>query len=107
MDRRWPVDISKAEIIKDQRVARRLSEYFRPISHEEVREKLMRYVVVSRQEWDHGFSHVAHSDEGGWVATEKECFQWIVRPGGLAWIVYPDGTAVYLAAFRPRMQEPQ
>lgn len=94
---RWPVDVAKAEIAKDERVAHRLSEYFRPLSLEEVRANLSQYLVVPRERWEHDNSHVALSDEGGWVATERECFQWIVRPGGLAWIVYADGTAVYLA----------
>ena len=101
IDKRWPVDVSKAEIVKDERVARR-REYFAPISIQDVRERLSRYVVVSREEWENGFSHVAFGDEGGWLVTETGCFQWIVRPGGLAWTVYPDGTAVYLADFRPK-----
>jgi len=104
IDRGWPVDTSHAEIVKDERVARRGSEYFAPVSIEDVRERLTRYVVVSREEWDNGFSHVALGDEGGWLTTATGCFQWIVRPGGLAWIVYPDGTAVYLAAFRPKIR---
>lgn len=101
--KRWPMDVSKAEIVKDERVARR-DEYFAPVSIQDVREKLSRYVVVSREEWQHGFSHVAFGDEGGWLVTQTGCFQWMVRPGGLAWIVYPDGTAVYLAAFRPNVR---
>jgi hypothetical protein len=98
--------VSKAEIVKDERVARR-HEYFAPVSIQDVRERLGRYVVVSREEWKNGFSHVAFGDEGGWLVTETECFQWIVRPGGLAWIVYPDGTAVYLAAVRSTMRAHQ
>ena len=101
--RPWPFDASKAGIVPDDRVAPRRSEYFARVPAEEVRERLRRYVVVSMQEWENGFSHVAGGDQGGWLVSGKECFQWIVRPGGLAWIVYPDGTAVYLAAFRPKV----
>ena len=96
----WPVDIGTAEIVKDLSVAKPLSDYFPRLSLEEVREKLTLYVVVALEEWEHGYSHVGLSDEGGWISTEKECFQWTIRPGGLAWIVYPDGSAVHLAACR-------
>jgi hypothetical protein len=58
----------------------------------------MRYYVVPRTEWEHGYSHVAGGDEGGWLVSRGRCFMWTMRPGGLGWIVYPDGTAVYLAA---------
>jgi hypothetical protein len=93
----WPVDLSKAQIVKDRSVAERRSHYFPPLSLQQVREALTLYVVVSRDDWDH-YSHVGSSDEGGWIADGKDCYQWTIRPGGLAWIVYPDGTAVYLAS---------
>ena len=100
----WPVDTSHAEIVQDERLARSRPESLAPVSIEDVRERLTRYVVVSREEWDNGFSHVAFADQGGWLATETECFQWVVRPGGLAWIVLSDGSAVYLAASRSKLQ---
>lgn len=86
-------------------MAPRLREDFERVPAEEVRERLRRYVVISRQEWENGFSHVFGGDQGGWLVRGNECFQWIVRPGGLAWIVYPDGAAVYLAAVRSSGRE--
>lgn len=96
----WPVDFSRAKIVKDRSVADRRSHYFPPLSPQQVREALTLYVVVSRDDWDH-YSHVSSSDEGGWIADGKDCYQWTIRPGGLAWIVYPDDTAVYLASCPP------
>jgi hypothetical protein len=93
----WPIDVSEAQIVKDGTVAYPSSHHFPPLSVEQARDALRLYVVVPHDVWSHHYSHVGLSDEGGWVATESECFQWIIRPGGLAWIVYPDGTAVYLA----------
>jgi hypothetical protein len=94
----WPVDVLKAQIVKDPSRSHRL--YMSSLSADEVRTRLALYLVVSRDEWLTGYSHVGISDEGGWVRTPTECFQWIVRPGGLAIVGYPDGTAVYLAGCR-------
>jgi hypothetical protein len=96
--RPWPVDVSKATIVKDPLVGRSESNLFRPVSVEQVREQLKQYSVVPRSEWKNAYSHVAGGDEAGWLVAQDECFRWTMRPGGLAWIVYPDGTAVYLAA---------
>ena len=98
----WPVDVSKATIVKDPLVARHSSDRFRPLPVEQVRTQLKRYYVVPRTEWEHEYSHVAGGDEGGWLVASGRCFMWTMRPGGLGWIVYPDGTAVYLAADLPR-----
>ena len=94
----WPIDVARARIVKDSTVARPGSDHFRPIAVEQVREHLRRSFVVSRREWEQEYSHVAGGDEGGWLVAGSRCFMWTIRPGGLAWIVYPDGAAVYLAA---------
>jgi hypothetical protein len=102
----WPIEVSRGKLVKDSRVTRRLSQYFPPLSLDEVRDRLMHFVVVPRHEWEHGYSHVTLSDEGGWLVVDKKCFKWIVRPGGLAFVIYPDGTAVYLASCRSDLGEP-
>ena len=94
----WPVDVSIATIVKDPLVARHSSDRFRPPSVEQVRKELKRYYVVPRTVWKDEYSHVAGGDEGGWLVSHGRCFMSTLRPGGLGWIVYPDGTAVYLAA---------
>ena|SRR6266496_2893067 len=109
MGKRWAVDVSNAEVVTDATVARRWFERFPPVALEQVRKILTEYVVVSQEEWETGYAHVGGGDQGGWIVTKEHCFQWIIRPGGLAWIVYPDGTAVYLAAssrdnVRPRVR---
>jgi hypothetical protein len=96
--RPWPVGIATAAITKDSHVAHPWTDSFRDTSIDEVRLALTQYLVVHKAEWEHSYSHVAGHDEGGWVVAGNRCFSWRLRPGGLAWITYPDGTAVYLAA---------
>ena len=93
---RWPVDVSTATIVDDPSVAFSTDERLPPASIGQVRQRLTNYVVLPHVEWQHRYSHVGGLDQGGWVVTRDQCFTWTVRPGGLAWVVYPDGTAVYL-----------
>ena len=94
----WAVDVSSATIVKDPLVARIFAGRFEPLSIEQIRERLTKYFVLTRTEWLHGYSHAGGGDEGGWLVAGGECYLWTIRPGGLGWIVYPDGTAVHLAA---------
>lgn len=96
--RPWPVSIEKAAITKDSQVAHPATDEFGATSIEKVRAALTRYFVVPKEEWEHSYSHVGLHDEGGWVVAGNQCFAWTLRPGGLGWITYPDGTAVYLTA---------
>ena len=74
------------------------TDRFPSISIDQVRAAPARYVVVPRTEWEHSFSHVAGHDEGGWLVAGNQCFGRAMPPGGIAWLAYPDGTPVYLAA---------
>lgn len=94
--RPWPFEVSTATIVNDSLVAHPSTDRFPPTSIDQVRAALTRYLVVPRTEWEHFYSHVAGHDEGGWLVAGKQCFAWTMRPGGLAWIAYPDGMAVYL-----------
>jgi hypothetical protein len=62
---------------------------------EQVRQSLSKLTVVPRDKWEH-YSHVAGMDESGWLVLGQDCFRWTFRPGGLAWVTYPDGSTVYL-----------
>jgi hypothetical protein len=94
----WPGEVSTATIVRDSLVAHPSSDMLPPISVDEVREALMRYLVVARNDWGRTRSIPGGLDEGGWLVAGGQCFAWAMRPGGLAWIGYPDGTAVYLSA---------
>jgi len=61
------------------------------------------YTTVTRDQWLHSYSHVDLGDRTG-TATLKDgtAFKWLVRPGGLATVAFPDGTIIYLAASKPR-----
>src|SRR5262249_52743149 len=65
---------------------------------DDLRARLALYLVIPRDDWMHDFSHVGGSDEGGWLVSANRCYEYVVRPGGLAFVVYPDGTAGYLAS---------
>ena len=60
------------------------------------------YYTVTRDQWLHLYSHVAFGDRTG-TATLKDgtVLKWLVRPGGLATVTFPDGTILYLAASKP------
>jgi hypothetical protein len=95
----WPVDLASAEIILDPM---RSSTFLpRPSiprhSIDEVRERLTRYRVLPGERWRHNYSHVGGLDQSGWLIAGGLCYRWTLRPGGLAWVTYPDGTAVHLA----------
>lgn len=67
------------------------------LSAERVRQALSRLIVVPRDQWEHSYSHVYGMDESGWLVLDRNCLTWRLRPGGLGWVTYPDGTGVYLA----------
>jgi hypothetical protein len=95
----WPVDLASAEIIVDPIS----SSIFLPRpsiprpSIDEVRERLTRYRVLTGERWRNNYSHVGGLDHSGWLIGGGVCYRWTLRPGGLAWVTYPDGTAVHLA----------
>ena len=67
---------------------------------EEARRLLARYVVLRKCEW-WMYSHVG-DEEGGSADDGKGLkLKWWIRPGGLAWVVYPNGRTVFLAGYRP------
>ena len=67
----WPFDVSAATIVKDPQVAHPWMDYFPPVSVEDARARLERYLVVPQKEWEHSDSHVSGADEGGWLVAGK------------------------------------
>jgi len=81
------------------------SDHFREfrIDRADLCQILDSYFVVTRDQWLHGYSHVAFGDRAGTATSEDGAvLKWMVRPGGLATIAFPNGEIVYLAKEAPR-----
>jgi hypothetical protein len=60
---------------------------------------LTNYFEVQEGEWQHGYSHVAFGSRTGHVVLKYgQKINWMVKPGGLAWLEFPNGKKMYLAA---------
>jgi hypothetical protein len=61
--------------------------------------KILRdYHVIPKQDWKHGYSHVAGEDRTGTIVLQDGTkLQYMVRPGGLASLTFPDGRKLFLA----------
>jgi hypothetical protein len=62
--------------------------------------KILRdYQVIPKQDWKHGYSHVAGGDRTGTIALQDGTkIEYLVRPGGLASLTFPDGRMLFLAS---------
>ena len=80
------------------------SEYFKDfrVERADFGKILDTYFTVTREQWLHRYSPVAFGDRTG-TATLKDgtALKWLVRPGGLAAVTFPDGSTIYLAASKP------
>ena len=97
-----PMDLSKAEIKPDEEQVER-TEYWEKFSSdaEEIRLLLATYIVVRENVWSDAYSHVSGGDQVGWAIFKNGIkLKWILRPGGLAKLVYKDGGTIYMAACR-------
>ena len=77
------------------------SEHFKAfkITRVDLETILTTYHQVGEEHWKHGYSHVAFADRTGHVTLKDgRTIRWLVRPGGLAWLQFPGGTRLYLAA---------
>lgn len=53
--------------------------------------------VVSEWQWLHGYSHVAFGDRTGRLTLiDGTELRWMIRPGGLGYLAFPDGRRAYL-----------
>jgi hypothetical protein len=61
--------------------------------------KILRdYHVIPKQDWKHGYSHVAGEDRTGTIRLRDGTkIEYMVRPGGLATLAFPDGRQLFLA----------
>jgi hypothetical protein len=67
------------------------------VSCDDVLELLAHAKVVSESEWHHEYSHVAFGDRSGRLTLpDGIVLTWLVRPGGLAYLEWPDGRKTYL-----------
>jgi hypothetical protein len=58
---------------------------------------LERAKVVTEWQWRHEYSHVAFGDRTGRLTLQDgTVLRWLVRPGGLASLEWPDGRKAYL-----------
>jgi hypothetical protein len=56
------------------------------------------YFVIPKQDWKHRYSHVANEDRTGTIRLRDGTkIEYMVRPGGLATLAFPDGRQLYLA----------
>jgi hypothetical protein len=54
---------------------------------------------VEEEHWRNGYSHVTFEDRTGYVILKDgRKVKWVVKPGGLAWLEFPSGKKMYLAA---------
>lgn len=61
--------------------------------------KILRdYQVIPKQDWKHGYSHVAGEDRTGTIRLRDGTkIEYMVRPAGLATLAFPDGRKLFLA----------
>ncbi len=83
-----PIPALGSDYFKDFKVTQK---YFNSI--------LKGYFEVEEQYWKNGYSHVAFGNRTGHVTLKDGSkIKWMVKPGGLAWLEFPDGKRMFLAA---------
>lgn len=56
------------------------------------------YHQISEEHWRHSYHHIAMNDVTGIIILKDGTeIKWMVRPGGLATLTYPDGRLIFLA----------
>jgi len=64
---------------------------------EDVKALLARARAVTEWQWLHKYSHGAFGDRTGRLTLrDGTVLRWLVRPGGLAYLEWPDGRKTYL-----------
>lgn len=101
----WPpADLGRADIVSDDALVldRSGREHVRETSPADVRQALSGYQAVEKTRWLREYHHVAGQDQAGWlVLPDGTRLKWVLRPGGLAYVQYPDGTTIFLARRGP------
>jgi len=53
--------------------------------------------VVTKEEWLNNYSHVAFADSEGILKLRSgNAIRWLLRPGGLGRLTFPDGSELHL-----------
>ena len=79
--------ISKLAHFKDFKIERR-----------DLEDIINTYHQISEEHWRHGYHHIAMNDATGIIILKDGSeVKWMVRPGGLASLTYPDGRIIFLA----------
>ena len=61
-------------------------------------EVLSKWYQVTEHQWMHNYSHIAGEDRTGTMKLSSgSIVRWMVKPGGLAILTYPDNSSVHLA----------
>ncbi len=67
-------------------------------SNAEVIYVLRKSRAVTSHDWHHKYHHVAHKDQHGYITrSDGTKIIWMLRPGGLGVLVYPDGGTIFMA----------
>ncbi len=81
-----------------------LSDYWKgkfSVTEKDLRKILRTYHRVTHEQWKY-FSHVGGGDLSGWLVLKNgQCIQWMVKPGGLAWLRFANGNVIYLSQTSP------
>ena len=80
------------------------NHYFKDfkIERKDLEDIIKTYYQVSKDKWEHNYSHVAAEDRTGTIKLrDGRIIQWMVRPGGLATFLFPDNKIIYLVKSKP------
>ena len=105
---RVPVEKEIDRVTPDP-VHRGPNDYFKDfkIEKSDLLKILRDYDVIPEREWLHNYSHVAFGDRTGTITLRDGTkFKYMVRPGGLATLTFPDGQKLFLACppLKPRQR---
>ncbi len=98
-ERRVPSFVDVVEFTTDP-IPPAPSDHFQDfkITRDNMKTILETYHVVTRERWQHDYHHVAGADRTGTLTLkDKTTIRWLVRPGGLARLTFPDQVQIYLA----------
>jgi hypothetical protein len=88
----YPQDFSNARFAFDQPASQNAA-----VSEEYVRNVLRTYFVVDGYDWRHTYSQSNTGVTGSLELPDRTRIRWLMRAGGLALLLYPDGGVIYLA----------
>jgi hypothetical protein len=78
----------------------KLPDYFKDfkIMQKDLKTILSDYYLVDEEHWKHGYSHVGMGNRTGHlILKDGKKVDWMVKPGGLAWLKFENGKKLYLA----------